>query len=426
MQIATRGLPRGRARPGARPGSWPAPPVLAAAAPRRARSARRRRRRRGRDPRDAPEAAAVAVGLAGARSVSSRGIPNATERLLLAVDEQRQRLDPLARARSRCRPRTAPCPPPTASSAGSGASRRTSRSARAVERSRARDRGSLTGASSGRRQAPSLDAGRRWRRDEFWRALRVRHPAAARGARRRRARHGALPRRAPRVPLAARRRRADRAAGLGRATRSSRRRSTGRRRGCRRSAYRSCRASPIGSRWRSRRSRSATPSSSTPASTSLHGQVVIDGIVEIQPGSVIGPFVTIGLRAGDVRGATIERDVQHRHRREGHRPGDGSAPGARSAPTRSSSSDVPGGAPSSARPLGRSGDALRHALACRPMRLRRRRRTADATARRAGARRRAATSARDRAAHRGQSRGPGPARRSDGCCTCGTSPGSGC
>ena len=41
----------------------------------------------------------------------------------------------------------------------------------------------------------------------------------------------------------------------------------------------------------------------------LHGQVVIDGIVEIQPGAVIGPFVTIGLRAGDVRGATIERDV---------------------------------------------------------------------------------------------------------------------
>ena len=32
----------------------------------------------------------------------------------------------------------------------------------------------------------------------------------------------------------------------------------------------------------------------------LHGQVVIDGIVEIHSGAVIGPFVTIGLRAGDV------------------------------------------------------------------------------------------------------------------------------
>jgi serine O-acetyltransferase len=41
----------------------------------------------------------------------------------------------------------------------------------------------------------------------------------------------------------------------------------------------------------------------------IHGQVVIDGLVEIHPGAVIGPFVTIGLRAGDLRGATIERDV---------------------------------------------------------------------------------------------------------------------
>ena len=41
----------------------------------------------------------------------------------------------------------------------------------------------------------------------------------------------------------------------------------------------------------------------------LHGQVVVDGLVEIHPGAVIGPFVTIGLRAGDVRGAMIERDV---------------------------------------------------------------------------------------------------------------------
>ena len=42
----------------------------------------------------------------------------------------------------------------------------------------------------------------------------------------------------------------------------------------------------------------------------LHGQVVVDGIVEIHPGVTIAPFVTIGLRAGDPQGATlIERDV---------------------------------------------------------------------------------------------------------------------
>lgn len=41
----------------------------------------------------------------------------------------------------------------------------------------------------------------------------------------------------------------------------------------------------------------------------VHGQVVIDGIVEIGPGVTIAPFVTIGLRAGDLRGPRIERDV---------------------------------------------------------------------------------------------------------------------
>jgi serine O-acetyltransferase len=41
----------------------------------------------------------------------------------------------------------------------------------------------------------------------------------------------------------------------------------------------------------------------------IHGQIVVDGLVEIAEGVVIGPFVTIGLRAGDVRGATIERGV---------------------------------------------------------------------------------------------------------------------
>jgi serine O-acetyltransferase len=41
----------------------------------------------------------------------------------------------------------------------------------------------------------------------------------------------------------------------------------------------------------------------------VHGQVVADGLVEIGPGVVLFPWVTIGLRAGNVLGATIERDV---------------------------------------------------------------------------------------------------------------------
>jgi serine O-acetyltransferase len=41
----------------------------------------------------------------------------------------------------------------------------------------------------------------------------------------------------------------------------------------------------------------------------IHGCVVADGLVEIGTGAVIGPFVTIGLRAGNVRGATIEENV---------------------------------------------------------------------------------------------------------------------
>jgi serine O-acetyltransferase len=41
----------------------------------------------------------------------------------------------------------------------------------------------------------------------------------------------------------------------------------------------------------------------------VHGQFVADGLVEIHSGAMIFPWVTIGLRAGDVRGATIERDV---------------------------------------------------------------------------------------------------------------------
>jgi serine O-acetyltransferase len=41
----------------------------------------------------------------------------------------------------------------------------------------------------------------------------------------------------------------------------------------------------------------------------LHGQIVVDGLVEIHSGVTIAPWVTIGLKAGDPQGATIERDV---------------------------------------------------------------------------------------------------------------------
>jgi serine O-acetyltransferase len=41
-----------------------------------------------------------------------------------------------------------------------------------------------------------------------------------------------------------------------------------------------------------------------------HGQVVIDGLVEIQSGTHIRPWVTIGLREGDPRGPTIGRNVK--------------------------------------------------------------------------------------------------------------------
>jgi serine O-acetyltransferase len=41
----------------------------------------------------------------------------------------------------------------------------------------------------------------------------------------------------------------------------------------------------------------------------VHGQVVIDGLAEIGRGVVIAPFVTIGLRAGDVQGPILESGV---------------------------------------------------------------------------------------------------------------------
>ena len=41
----------------------------------------------------------------------------------------------------------------------------------------------------------------------------------------------------------------------------------------------------------------------------VHGQVVIDGIVEIGSNSVIMPWVTVGLRAGSVQGPTVGQGV---------------------------------------------------------------------------------------------------------------------
>jgi serine O-acetyltransferase len=41
----------------------------------------------------------------------------------------------------------------------------------------------------------------------------------------------------------------------------------------------------------------------------VHGQVVIDGITEIDTQVVISPFVTVGLRAGNLKGPTIESNV---------------------------------------------------------------------------------------------------------------------
>jgi serine O-acetyltransferase len=42
----------------------------------------------------------------------------------------------------------------------------------------------------------------------------------------------------------------------------------------------------------------------------LHGQVVIDGFVHVGSGVAISPFVTIGLRPGDLVGPTLERNVR--------------------------------------------------------------------------------------------------------------------
>lgn len=41
----------------------------------------------------------------------------------------------------------------------------------------------------------------------------------------------------------------------------------------------------------------------------VHGQVVLDGLVEVGSGSVISPWVTIGLRSGNHQGPKLGRDV---------------------------------------------------------------------------------------------------------------------
>jgi serine O-acetyltransferase len=42
----------------------------------------------------------------------------------------------------------------------------------------------------------------------------------------------------------------------------------------------------------------------------VHGQVVVDGIVEIQTGAVLFPFVTVGLIGPELTGPTIGRNAQ--------------------------------------------------------------------------------------------------------------------
>jgi serine O-acetyltransferase len=75
----------------------------------------------------------------------------------------------------------------------------------------------------------------------------------------------------------------------------------------------------------------------------IHGQIVVDGFVEIHSGTTIAPFVTIGLRAADPRGATIERNVSIGTGAKiigGVRIGEGATVGANAVVVR----DVPAGA----------------------------------------------------------------------------------
>ena len=77
----------------------------------------------------------------------------------------------------------------------------------------------------------------------------------------------------------------------------------------------------------------------------VHGQVVLDGLVEIHSGVVISPFVTIGLRSrANVRGPTVGPGVSIGTGAKLIGPVSGSAPARQSAPTRSSSVTSPPGA----------------------------------------------------------------------------------
>ena len=83
------------------------------------------------------------------------------------------------------------------------------------------------------------------------------------------------------------------------------------------------------------RSRSATRSSSRRALYLLHGQVVVDGLAEIGSGAVIAPFVTIGLRAGELRRARSWRAASASGPAPRSSAPCGSARARASAPTRS-------------------------------------------------------------------------------------------
>lgn len=41
----------------------------------------------------------------------------------------------------------------------------------------------------------------------------------------------------------------------------------------------------------------------------VHGQLVLDGLVEVMSGAILSPWVTVGLRAGNIQGPTIGRGV---------------------------------------------------------------------------------------------------------------------
>ena len=156
------------------------------------------------------------------------------------------------------------------------------------------------------------------RRDVLWRRVvrgntLARHPLAPpapqRGPGGGRGSDRALPRRAHEFRSAAGPRAPRPAAGLGERRLPRPGALPRRRRGCRRSACRSSRGWPTGSRWRWRRSRSATRWWCTRASTSCTGRWWSTAWSRSTPGVTIFPWVTIGLRAGDVRGATVERGV---------------------------------------------------------------------------------------------------------------------